>query len=79
MCLHLMTNMLLRPRAVMFLDCCSSDPRLTLDTEDEKGAEGNGKMKLGRIPVMWKTSCIVLVPVPSGLNNFRPVALTSPV
>ncbi|KAI3375437.1 hypothetical protein L3Q82_021922 [Scortum barcoo] len=33
-----------------------------------------------RIPVLWKTSCVVPVPkkaTPSGLNNFRPVALTS--
>ena len=35
-----------------------------------------------RIPVLWKTPCIVPVPKksnPSGLNDFRPVAITSRV
>ena len=34
----------------------------------------------GRVPVMWKTSCLVPVPKkpsPSVLNDYRPVALTS--
>lgn len=42
----------------------------------------NLSLKLERILVLWKTSCIVPVPkktIPSGLNDFRPVALTSHV
>lgn len=42
----------------------------------------NLSLKLEKIPVLWKTSCIVPVPkrpVPSSLNDFRPVALTSHV
>ncbi|KAI3351354.1 hypothetical protein L3Q82_005897 [Scortum barcoo] len=37
-------------------------------------------LKLGRVPQLWKTSCIVPVPKtphPKELNSYRPVALTS--
>ena len=39
----------------------------------------NMSLQLGRVPTLWKTSCIVPVPKtqPSELNDFRPVALTS--
>ncbi|KAF7642490.1 hypothetical protein LDENG_00257070 [Lucifuga dentata] len=37
-------------------------------------------LKLGRVPQLWKTSCMVLVPKtlhPKDLNSYRLVALTS--
>ncbi|KAI4894320.1 hypothetical protein NFI96_009751 [Prochilodus magdalenae] len=37
-------------------------------------------LKLGRVPQLWKTSCVVPVPKtqhPKDLNSYRPVALTS--
>ncbi|TWW74094.1 LIM zinc-binding domain-containing [Takifugu flavidus] len=37
-------------------------------------------LELGKVPTLWKTSCIIPVPKknrPSELNDFRPVALTS--
>ena len=40
----------------------------------------NLSLQLGRVPTLWKTSCIVPVPKktrPTELNDFRPVALTS--
>ncbi|XP_061736244.1 uncharacterized protein LOC133538608 [Nerophis ophidion] len=40
----------------------------------------NLSLQLGRVPTLWKTSCIVPVPkknCPSELNDYRPVALTS--
>uniref|UniRef100_A0A8B9GXH1 Reverse transcriptase domain-containing protein n=1 Tax=Astyanax mexicanus TaxID=7994 RepID=A0A8B9GXH1_ASTMX len=40
----------------------------------------NLSLQLGRVPTLWKTSCLVPVPKknrPSELNDFRPVALTS--
>ena len=40
----------------------------------------NMSLQLGRVPTIWKTSCIVPVPMkyrPSELNDFRLVALTS--
>uniref|UniRef100_A0A665T724 Reverse transcriptase domain-containing protein n=1 Tax=Echeneis naucrates TaxID=173247 RepID=A0A665T724_ECHNA len=40
----------------------------------------NLSLQLGKVPTLWKTSCIVPVPKknrPSELNDFRPVALTS--
>ena len=40
----------------------------------------NLSLRLGRVPTIWKTSCIVPVPKKnrtSELNDFRPVALTS--
>ncbi|KAJ8010041.1 hypothetical protein DPEC_G00070860 [Dallia pectoralis] len=40
----------------------------------------NLSVETGRVPAIWKTSCIVPVPKNSGpsiLNDFRPVALTS--
>ncbi|XP_061778404.1 G-protein coupled receptor 161-like [Nerophis ophidion] len=39
-------------------------------------------LKFEKIPALWKTSCLVPVPkkpIPSGLNDFRSVALTSHV
>lgn len=42
----------------------------------------NLSLRLGRVPSLWKTSCIVPVPKknrPSVLNDYRPVALTSQV
>ena len=39
-------------------------------------------LQLGRVPTLWKTSCIVPVPKqnqPSELNDFQPVALKSPL
>jgi len=42
----------------------------------------NLSLRLGEVPVLWKTSCLVPVPkksTPSGLNDYRPVALTSHV
>ncbi|KAI4881531.1 hypothetical protein NFI96_008386 [Prochilodus magdalenae] len=42
----------------------------------------NLSLRLGRVPTLWKTSCLVPVPKkgrPSELNDFRPVALTSHV
>lgn len=42
----------------------------------------NLSLRLGRVPSLWKTSCIVPVPKksrPSELNDYRPVALTSHV
>ncbi|KAI4878183.1 hypothetical protein NFI96_009370 [Prochilodus magdalenae] len=40
----------------------------------------NMSLKLGRVPQLWKTSCVVPVPKtqhPKDLNSYRPVALTS--
>ena len=40
----------------------------------------NMSLRLGKVPTLWKTSCIVPVPKtprPSVLNDYRPVALTS--
>ncbi|XP_017560818.1 uncharacterized protein LOC108431875 [Pygocentrus nattereri] len=40
----------------------------------------NMSLQLGRVPTLWKTSCLVPVPKkphPSELNDYRPVALTS--
>ena len=40
----------------------------------------NMSLALGRVPLLWKTSCVVLVPKtlhPKDLSSFRPVALTS--
>ncbi|XP_061107793.1 receptor-interacting serine/threonine-protein kinase 4-like [Conger conger] len=40
----------------------------------------NLSLRLGKVPAMWKTSCLIPVPKkphPSQLNNYRPVALTS--
>ncbi|TWW61350.1 hypothetical protein D4764_05G0014400 [Takifugu flavidus] len=40
----------------------------------------NLSLRLGRVPQLWKTSCIVPVPKtphPKELNSYRPVALTS--
>ncbi|TWW53744.1 putative RNA-directed DNA polymerase from transposon BS [Takifugu flavidus] len=40
----------------------------------------NLSLELGKVPTLWKTSCIIPVPKknrPSELNYFRPVALTS--
>ncbi|MBN3318476.1 RTJK polymerase, partial [Atractosteus spatula] len=40
----------------------------------------NLSLRLERVPVLWKTSCLVPVPKkgrPSVLNDYRPVALTS--
>ena len=40
----------------------------------------NLSLQLGKVPTLWKTSCIVPVPKkprPSELNDYRPVALTS--
>ncbi|TWW64024.1 putative RNA-directed DNA polymerase from transposon BS [Takifugu flavidus] len=40
----------------------------------------NLSLELGKVPTLWKTSCIIPVPKknrPSELNDFRPVALTS--
>ena len=40
----------------------------------------NLSLRLGKVPTLWKTSCIVPVPKknrPSELNDYRPVALTS--
>ncbi|KAL6470652.1 hypothetical protein MHYP_G00217710 [Metynnis hypsauchen] len=42
----------------------------------------NLSLRLGRVPTLWKTSCIIPIPKrgrPSELNDFRPVALTSHV
>uniref|UniRef100_A0A674ML85 Reverse transcriptase domain-containing protein n=1 Tax=Takifugu rubripes TaxID=31033 RepID=A0A674ML85_TAKRU len=39
----------------------------------------NLSLRLGRVPQLWKTSCIVPVPKtphPKELNSYRPVALT---
>ncbi|TWW53407.1 LIM and SH3 domain protein 1, partial [Takifugu flavidus] len=40
----------------------------------------NLSLELGKVPTLWKTSCVIPVPKknrPSELNDFRPVALTS--
>ncbi|TWW53314.1 putative RNA-directed DNA polymerase from transposon BS [Takifugu flavidus] len=40
----------------------------------------NLSLELGKVPTLWKTSCIIPVPKknrPSELNDFQPVALTS--
>ena len=40
----------------------------------------NMSLKLGKVPLLWKTSCVVPVPKiphPKDFNNYRPVALTS--
>ncbi|TWW56114.1 hypothetical protein D4764_08G0001010 [Takifugu flavidus] len=40
----------------------------------------NLSLELGKVPTLWKTSCIIPVPKknrPSELNDFRPVAVTS--
>ncbi|KAK0152203.1 hypothetical protein N1851_006436 [Merluccius polli] len=40
----------------------------------------NLSLRLGKVPTMWKTSCLIPVPKkthPSQLNDFRPVVLTS--
>ncbi len=42
----------------------------------------NLSLSLERVPLLWKTSCLVPVPkksTPSGLSDYRPVALTSHV
>lgn len=59
-------------------------PRLLKACATELGAPlehiFNLSLRLGRVPTLWKTSCIVPVPKkprPGELNDFRPVALTS--
>ncbi|KAK0148991.1 RNA-directed DNA polymerase from mobile element jockey [Merluccius polli] len=40
----------------------------------------NWSLRIGRVPTMWKASCLIPVPkkpYPKELNDFRPVALTS--
>ena len=40
----------------------------------------NLSLRLGKVPELWKTSCLVPVPKtprPKDLNSYRPVALTS--
>ena len=40
----------------------------------------NQSLRLGKVPTLWKTSCLIPVPKkphPRELNDFRPVALTS--
>ncbi|KAI4903828.1 hypothetical protein NFI96_000292 [Prochilodus magdalenae] len=61
-------------------------PRLLKSGAVELGAPlqhiFNLSLRLGRVPTLWKTSCLVPVPKkgrPSELNDFRPVALTSHV
>ncbi|KAI4890783.1 hypothetical protein NFI96_007798 [Prochilodus magdalenae] len=61
-------------------------PRLLKSCAAELGAPlqhiFNLSLRLGRVPTLWKTSCLVPVPKkgrPSELNDFRPVALTSHV
>ncbi|KAI4902682.1 hypothetical protein NFI96_031745, partial [Prochilodus magdalenae] len=61
-------------------------PRLLKSCAAELGAPlqhiFNLSLRLGRVPTLWKTSGLVPVPKkerPSGLNDFRPVALTSHV
>ncbi|KAI4904812.1 hypothetical protein NFI96_000060 [Prochilodus magdalenae] len=61
-------------------------PRLLKSCAAELGAPlqhiFNLSLCLGRVPTLWKTSCLVPVPKkerPSHLNDFRPVALTSHV
>ncbi|KAI4880336.1 hypothetical protein NFI96_004093 [Prochilodus magdalenae] len=61
-------------------------PRLLKSCAAELGAPlqhiFNLSLHLGRVPTLWKTSCLVPVPKkgrPSELNDFRPVALTSHV
>ena len=37
-------------------------------------------LRLGRVPTLWKTSCLIPIPEnlhPNELNDYRPVALTS--
>uniref|UniRef100_A0A3B1JI52 Reverse transcriptase domain-containing protein n=1 Tax=Astyanax mexicanus TaxID=7994 RepID=A0A3B1JI52_ASTMX len=59
-------------------------PRLLKSCAAELGAPlqhiFNLSLHLGRVPTLWKTTCLVPVPKkthPSELNDFRPVALTS--
>ncbi|KAI4882171.1 hypothetical protein NFI96_021733, partial [Prochilodus magdalenae] len=61
-------------------------PRLLKSCAAELGAPlqhiFNLSLRLGRVPTLWKTSCLVPVPKKarqSNLNDFRPVALTSHV
>ncbi|KAI4872034.1 hypothetical protein NFI96_006517 [Prochilodus magdalenae] len=61
-------------------------PRLLKSCAAELGAPlqhiFNLSLRLGRVPTLWKTSCLVPVPKkgrPTELNDFRPVALTSHV
>ncbi|KAI4891862.1 hypothetical protein NFI96_004691 [Prochilodus magdalenae] len=61
-------------------------PRLLKSCAAELGAPlqhiFNLSLCLGRVPTLWRTSCLVPVPKkgrPSELNDFRPVALTSHV
>ena len=61
-------------------------PRLLKSCAAELGAPlqhiFNLSLRLGRVPTLWKTSCLIPVPKrgrPSELNDFRPVALTSHV
>ena len=40
----------------------------------------NISLKLGKVPLLWKTPCVVPVPKithPKDFNSYRPVALTS--
>jgi len=41
----------------------------------------NLSLQLGRVPALWKTSCVVPVPkikCPAEMNDYRPVDLGSP-
>ena len=69
----------LRPRKAAGLDKVC--PRLLKTCAAELGEPlqriSNLSLQLGRVPTLWKTSCIVPVPKknrPSELNDFRPVA-----
>ncbi|KAI3374564.1 hypothetical protein L3Q82_021130 [Scortum barcoo] len=64
--------------------CSSQHTRLLKSCADQLcgifGHTFNLSLKLGRVPQLWKTSCIVPVPKtphPKELNSYRPVALTS--
>ncbi|KAI3368907.1 hypothetical protein L3Q82_025428 [Scortum barcoo] len=58
----------------------STPPCSSLLPHNTPGYTFNLSLKLGRVPQLWKTSCIVPVPKtphPKELNSYRPVALTS--
>ncbi|TWW80580.1 putative RNA-directed DNA polymerase from transposon BS [Takifugu flavidus] len=60
--------------------CFTADQTCAAELGEPLQRVFNLSLELGKVPTLWKTSCIIPVPKknrPSELNDFRPVALTS--
>ncbi|TWW54295.1 hypothetical protein D4764_0109520 [Takifugu flavidus] len=60
--------------------CFTADQTCAAELREPLQRVFNLSLELGKVPTLWKTSCIIPVPKknrPNELNDFRPVALTS--